>query len=136
MRTDLGGVTVNRARVTMPDVVAGDCLVHGIGEVLVPPSFLRAVGVDSLNAAVGGEPVGFRDDAVAPDDTARATLAAVCAYVRTQGRFEGIPPVQWRSSGVEAIDAVWEGAVRSVLDDCGAGGVALEAVGFDTSVDG
>ena len=134
VRTDLGGLTVNHAGVVEADVQGGDCVVHGIDAVLVPPRLMRAVGILSLDAAVGSAPVDFDAlDELTP--TGRRTAEAVCAYVTGVERFLGIPALRRTAGDSEASDRRREEAVTAALTDCGADRVVVEAV-TPPSVDG
>ncbi|MCL4116771.1 UNVERIFIED_CONTAM: hypothetical protein GTU68_010361 [Idotea baltica] len=126
IRTDGAAPTVNASGLTVADLAADECVVHGIDSVLVPPSLLTTLGVATLNAAVGGDAIMFVDGTADFTDADSATLTAICNLVATEDSTDGLPPVQWQSSGDTDLDAQRAAAIEDVLASCGPGGLTTD----------
>ncbi len=128
IRTDLDGPRVNASRVTVADLEAGDCVVHGVDGVLVPPALLATLGVPTLNAAVAGGAITFVDGTADFTDADRNTLDAICALVSGESDLAGLPAVQWQRSGDTSVDEARASAIAEVLAGCGADGLPIDAL--------
>jgi len=123
IRTDGAEPTVNASRLTVADLAADECVVHGVDSVLVPPSLLTTLGVATLNAAVGGDAIMFVDGTADFTDADSATLTAICNLVSTEDNTDGLPAVQWQASGDSELDAQRSAAIDEALAACGPGGL-------------
>jgi len=122
VRTDGAAPTINAAGISEADIEAGDCLVHALDSVLVPPSLLGALGVPSLNAAVAGGPILFEDGSADFTDADAATMQAICNYISGESSSDGLPGVEWQASGDADLDAERAAAIEDALASCGDGG--------------
>ena len=126
VRTDLGGPTVNASGITIADLSADECVVHGVDSVLIPPSLLSTLGVQTLNAAVGGSTIVFEDGTADFTSADSATMTAICNLIATEDSTNELPPLQWQASGDAALDAARAAAIDDALASCGPGSVATE----------
>ena len=128
IRTDLDGPRVNASGITVADLEADACVVHGLDRVLVPPALLTTLSVPSLNDAVAGGPITFVDGTADLTDADSNTLAAICALVSGESDLAGLPAVQWQRSGDAAIDEARAAAIADALAGCGADGLSIDAL--------
>ena len=132
VRTDGSAPTVNASGLPVVDLTANDCVIHAIDSVLIPPSLLTTLGVDSLNAAVFGSPISFVDGSADFTDADSATLTAICNLVATEGSTDGLPGIQWQSSSDAEVNAEREAAIDDALASCGPGGLTFDQIGAPT----
>ena len=128
VRTDGPAPTINASGITVADLPADQCVVHGVDSVLVPPSLLTTLGIASLNDAVGGQAIQFADGTADFTDADSATLEAICNLVATESTTDGLPPVQWQSSGGTEIDGARAAAIDEALAGCGPGGLGTDVL--------
>jgi len=125
VRIDGATPTVNNAGITVVDLEAGECVLHGVDAVLIPPSLLSTLGFASINAAVSGAPIAFVDGTADFTDADSATLTAICNLVANETSTSGVPAVDWQSSGDASLDEARAAAIEQALASCGDGGLVV-----------
>ncbi len=136
IRADGAAPTVNSSGISTADIKSGDSVIHELDSVLIPPSLLTLLGIESLNQAVGGDTITFGDGTAEFTAADEATLAAICNFVATEESADGLPPVRWQASGNEEIDAQRAAAIEEALASCGPGGLSTDRLAAAPSFTG
>jgi len=125
LRANDNGVSVNSASVVTADVEAGECVVHVVDGVLIPPALLSTVG-GTLNDAVGGDTIRFNPGTATLTNGSVDTLNGICAYLGGQPIDVAIGGISVASNTDRAQER--SDTVRDYLIECGLSTGQVEAL--------